>query len=155
LEVLSGNDLPKGSYREYFRVVAWQFIIYQQNLYEMNPAFDDCPKLCAIDTTRKFNSTKEYCGGCEAKIAEDGFKEACEENLDDRFGKSWKKEISLDILMYDVASIYELKNKAKTDVTVTSASLISIIDYEVYRQRKIADWNARQKRLAQENGNTD
>lgn len=74
--------------------------------------------------------------------------------MNKRFKDAWKK-YNLEHLINDVSTVYELKNKKPRNITVTSQALVSVIDYELYRQRKIADWNAKQKRLNRENADRE
>ena len=117
----------------------------------MNPAYDECPKYCVIYPEREDCST--FCAVCDKGVAKNEFEEATKDLLDQRMKNLWTV-YKLDSLIDDVSNVFELKN-SPTDISVTAKVLIGIIDYEIYRQKRIHDWNLRQERKRREieNGN--
>lgn len=114
----------------------------------MNPAYDECPKICVAYPGRKESG---FCANCDAGIAKIEFEEASEELLKQRLGNTWNR-YDLFKLIDSVASIFEIKERKDIDITVTAQALVNIVSYEQYRQKRIEAWNEKQKRL-RENAN--
>ena len=143
MEPVSGETLPKRAFVESFRLVCWQFLIYQARISELPPVFDECPKICHLYREEERKGSKEHCSGCESKIAKDSFEEEAKLVLDERLGNDWKK-YKFERLVSLVYDTFELK-ESKDDMTVTAEIMVGTLLSEQNRQRRIEDYNRRLK----------
>jgi hypothetical protein len=143
LESVSGEALPKRTFVESFRIVCWQFLVYQHSINDLPPVFDDCPKICHIYNEKERDGNKDYCTGCDVGIAKASFEQEAKAILDERLGNKWKK-YKFEHLLNLVYDAFDLKESG-IDLTVTSEIMVSILVSEQNRQRRIEDYNRRQK----------
>lgn len=145
---VSGETVPKRTYVEAFRLVCWQFLVYQNIRREITPDYDDCPLYCAIYNEQERNGSKDFCGNCEVKIAKDSFEEEATKVLNERLGKKWEK-YGLKRLLNTIYDIYDLKNSGIKNLSPAADMLIGVLESEQNRQRRIEDYN---EKLKQKNG---
>jgi hypothetical protein len=143
LEYLSGEALPKRTFVECFRVVCWQFVVYQKQLGDIPPFYDDCPKICY--RLGKDKVDKDYCEGCDIKDARDAFEQEAKAELDERVGEKWKI-YSFESLLGWVYDAFELKQSKKKDMSITADIMVGILISEQNKQRRIDDYNREQER---------
>lgn len=103
---------------------------------------DDCPDICVKFPKRE--KTNDYCNLCDVKIARDAYEEATKGYLDDRLGNKWKKW-TFEEIENTVLSIYNIKESDKTKWTVTTSTLVAVLDGEINRQQRIKLWQDKQK----------
>lgn len=139
MESVSRETLPKRTFVESFRLVCWQFLIYQNRISDLPPDFDDCPNTCHIYNEKERKGSKEYCSGCEVKIAKDSFEEETKTVLDEKLGKRWK-QYKFERLVNHVYDAFELKN-SEIEMSIAAEIMVGILITEQNRQRRIEDYN--------------
>ncbi len=144
---VSTEAVPKGTYVDVFRIVCWQFLIYQQALRDISPDFDECPNYCHRFGKRKTVPLNEFCTGCDIKIARDSFETATEALLNERHENDWKA-YGFSTLLQNVRDTYDMKEMETDNLFVTTQLMIDILAGEENRQLRIEDWNRREKAKA-------
>lgn len=144
---MAGTSLPKRAFVRCFRIVCWQFVNYREQLLEINPVHDNCPRICA--RLGKDKEGSDYCEGCDIRIAKQSFEEACAEFLDEEFDKEqfkWKDHYDIETLENTVIEIYCIKDVSdESERTVNTQALINILNAEINKKDRIKRWDEMQK----------
>lgn len=143
---MAGSSLPKRAFVRCFRIVCWQFVNYRDQLLEINPIHDECPRICARLGRQAIG--KDYCEGCDVRIAKQGFEEACEEFLDEEFDNDpfkWRDHYDLETLENTVIEIYCIKETDDSVWTLRTQALVNILNAEINKKDRIKHWDDKQK----------
>jgi len=141
LEPVSGETLPKRTFVECFRIVCWQFLVYQEQLRDIPPFFDECPRVCYL--LGKDKKVEGYCEGCDLKIAKDSFEQEAKAALDEKLEDKWKI-YKFDNLLSWVYDAFDMKDD-DSNLSVTADIMVNILVSEQNRQRRIKDYNRKLK----------
>ena len=106
--------------------------------------FDDCPDYCARFSEKERKGSKDYCKGCDIKIAKDNLKEFSEKELDEKLGDRWKR-YTFESLLSSVYSVYDIKDFKPHDLTPKAEILVGTFLSEESRQRRIERYNDKVK----------
>jgi len=109
-------------------------------LADISPEYDECPLVCF----KREGNGKEFCDGCEVKVAKDLFKEEAAQALNDRFKDKWKV-YDLDHLLESVIGIVNSEDDDKTTWSPTTEMLFDVYVGQRARLRRVDDWNLKQK----------
>ncbi len=140
---VSEETLPKRSFVESFRIVTWQFLVYQDDLEKISPFYDECPSVCYKFPRRDKKDEDIFCQGCEVGIAKKTFEEETESHLNDRLGKDWK-QYGFENLVRQVKDAFEMKESGE-NLSVVGQIMVNIVHSELNRQSRIERFNRKKK----------
>jgi hypothetical protein len=110
-------------------------------LNEKDPAYDECGEICG-KTGEPLN---DYCQGCDMKEAQDDFKEVCIAELEKRLPAGEWKAYGFNALLRSVLDVLKFEGLAAENQTARVGKLVSALEYQRGRMRRIDDWNEKQK----------
>lgn len=120
-------------------------LYHWRDLAEIAPNYDDCGMFCP-----ELDEPKEgLCSECPIKDADKDFVENLTEMLDKRCPNQWQK-YGIDNLRRTVSDVMRLE-QSNAERTITTDALISIVESERGKMRRVDDWNENQRRKADRN----
>ncbi len=142
---ISGETLPKRNFVESFRIVCWQFLVYQEALENIPPFYDECPSYCYKWPKRK--DKDNFCDHCEVGVAKQAFEDETEKILKERLDNKWKK-YGLQSLISQVKNTFEIKESKEhnENLSIIALIMVNILRSEENRQDRIRRYNDKLER---------
>jgi hypothetical protein len=123
--------------------MAREVVNLHQFLNKLNPAFDDCPRLCALEDGRERES---FCDNCDAKAQYEFFERSFEHESQKQ---SLSKDYSFSRLYRDVSRVmavnFEHRRGYPKGCSAVEAQLLDIVRYEMSRPARAANYELDQK----------